>query len=261
MEYAAFGKDVARKRELTTERLGVLRAALANEEVGTPGFTIQPRAAGFTDRIWQGVFSEPGARFAAAEGSNLLLNRATYGYDEVQARPTGLPNSPTAAWCSRRHRPAVVHSLNRRCTVGTVPPERRWQQPPRTATGQHEHNLCNTAILHRRGPATSRSNRDPTVHYRPQLIRHQCRDKTSTTMATVDPCPTFGPKPGMVGSVVVEAFEDVGELYILQQPGKHMGHIVNAGVADNQTVRAPEITAAQGFSARGPTGHEALDRR
>jgi alkanesulfonate monooxygenase SsuD/methylene tetrahydromethanopterin reductase-like flavin-dependent oxidoreductase (luciferase family) len=92
VEYAAFGKDVARKRELTTERLGVLRAALANEEVGTPGFTIQPRAAGFTDRIWQGVFSEPGARFAAAEGSNLLLNRATYGYDaptdEVQ-RPWG----------------------------------------------------------------------------------------------------------------------------------------------------------------------------
>lgn len=81
-EYAVFGRDVTRRRELTTENLAVLRAALANEEVGTPGFTIQPRAEDFTDRLWQGVFSRPGAEHAAAAGSNLLLNRATYGYDE-----------------------------------------------------------------------------------------------------------------------------------------------------------------------------------
>lgn len=81
VEYAAFGRDVARKRELTTENLTVLRRALANEEVGAPGFTVQPPAADFTDRIWQGVFSGPGAEFAAAGRSNLLLNRATYGYD------------------------------------------------------------------------------------------------------------------------------------------------------------------------------------
>jgi alkanesulfonate monooxygenase SsuD/methylene tetrahydromethanopterin reductase-like flavin-dependent oxidoreductase (luciferase family) len=88
LEYAAFGRDVEKKRELTSEGLAVLRRALANEEVGTPGFTIQPRAADFTGRIWQGVFSAPGAGYAAAGGSNLLLNRATYGYheptDEVQ---------------------------------------------------------------------------------------------------------------------------------------------------------------------------------
>lgn len=80
-EYAAFGRDVARKRELTTENLRVLRAALAGAEVGTPGFTIQPRPGDFTDRVWQGVFSEAGARHAATAGSNLLLNRAAYGYD------------------------------------------------------------------------------------------------------------------------------------------------------------------------------------
>jgi alkanesulfonate monooxygenase SsuD/methylene tetrahydromethanopterin reductase-like flavin-dependent oxidoreductase (luciferase family) len=88
LEYSAFGRDVERKRELTSEGLAVLRAALSNEEVGTPGFTIQPAAGDFSDRIWQGVFSRPGAGFAAAAGSNLLLNRATYGYaeptDEVQ---------------------------------------------------------------------------------------------------------------------------------------------------------------------------------
>jgi alkanesulfonate monooxygenase SsuD/methylene tetrahydromethanopterin reductase-like flavin-dependent oxidoreductase (luciferase family) len=82
IEYAAFGRDVARKRELTTEGLAVLRSALANQEVGAPGFTIQPPAADFGERIWQGVFSGPGAAYAAAEGSNLLLNRAAYGYDE-----------------------------------------------------------------------------------------------------------------------------------------------------------------------------------
>jgi alkanesulfonate monooxygenase SsuD/methylene tetrahydromethanopterin reductase-like flavin-dependent oxidoreductase (luciferase family) len=82
LEYAAFGKDVNRKRELTSEALRVLRDALANREVGTTGFTIQPRATDFSDRIWQGVFSADGAAYAAEAGSNLLLNRAAYGYDE-----------------------------------------------------------------------------------------------------------------------------------------------------------------------------------
>ncbi|WP_236794481.1 LLM class flavin-dependent oxidoreductase [Amycolatopsis sp. GM8] len=103
LEYAAFGRDVSRKRELTTEHLAVLRTALANEEAGTEGFTIQPPATGFTDRIWQGVFSGPGAEYAAAAGSNLLLNRATYGYDaptdEVQ-RPWA--DTYLAAWQTPR---------------------------------------------------------------------------------------------------------------------------------------------------------------
>jgi alkanesulfonate monooxygenase SsuD/methylene tetrahydromethanopterin reductase-like flavin-dependent oxidoreductase (luciferase family) len=88
LEYAAFGRDVAGKRELTSEGLRVLRDALAGREVGTAGFTIQPPAGDFAGRIWQAVFSAPGAGYAAAAGSNLLLNRAAYGYqqptDEVQ---------------------------------------------------------------------------------------------------------------------------------------------------------------------------------
>jgi alkanesulfonate monooxygenase SsuD/methylene tetrahydromethanopterin reductase-like flavin-dependent oxidoreductase (luciferase family) len=62
--------------------LPLLSRALANREVGTEGFTIQPPAADFSHRIWQGVFSGPGAQYAAAAGSNLLVNRAAYGYDE-----------------------------------------------------------------------------------------------------------------------------------------------------------------------------------
>jgi alkanesulfonate monooxygenase SsuD/methylene tetrahydromethanopterin reductase-like flavin-dependent oxidoreductase (luciferase family) len=82
-EYAAFGRDVTRKRELTSEGLAVLRTALANQEVGTAGFTIQPPPGDFTERIWQAVFSAPGAGYAAQAGSNLLLNRAAYGYDQA----------------------------------------------------------------------------------------------------------------------------------------------------------------------------------
>ena len=50
IEYAAFGKDVARKRELTSEALVILRDALANREVGTSGFSLQPRPKDFSDR-------------------------------------------------------------------------------------------------------------------------------------------------------------------------------------------------------------------
>jgi alkanesulfonate monooxygenase SsuD/methylene tetrahydromethanopterin reductase-like flavin-dependent oxidoreductase (luciferase family) len=81
-EYKAFGKDFDQKRELTTTGLHILRTALAGAEVAE-GFKIQPPPrSDFSDRIWQGIFSEAGARYTAQEGSNLLLNRATYGYDE-----------------------------------------------------------------------------------------------------------------------------------------------------------------------------------
>ncbi|MGW3156497.1 LLM class flavin-dependent oxidoreductase [Streptomyces sp. NPDC001089] len=106
-EYAAFGQDVARKRELTSEKLTVLRRALAGEEVRAPGFRVQPTPGDFTDRIWQGVFSGPGARHAADGGSNLLINRAAYGYDA----PTDEVQRPWAdafldAW-DRPRRPRI----------------------------------------------------------------------------------------------------------------------------------------------------------
>ncbi|MFJ3669593.1 LLM class flavin-dependent oxidoreductase [Streptomyces sp. NPDC090106] len=81
LEYAAFGQDPSRRRELTSLHLDILRDALAHREVGAPGFRVQPEPGDFTDRVWQGVFSAPGAVYAAEHGSNLLLNRAAYGYD------------------------------------------------------------------------------------------------------------------------------------------------------------------------------------
>ncbi|MGX9883243.1 LLM class flavin-dependent oxidoreductase [Streptomyces sp. NPDC002276] len=107
VEYAAFGKDVARRRELTSENLDIVRQALDRREVGTAGFRIQPRPGDFDDRVWQGVFSKQGAEYAAQNGSNLLLNRAAYGFDaptdEVQ-RPWA--DAYLAAW-NRPHRPRI----------------------------------------------------------------------------------------------------------------------------------------------------------
>ncbi|MFF5306580.1 LLM class flavin-dependent oxidoreductase [Streptomyces sp. NPDC013161] len=107
VEYAAFGKDVARKRQLTSENLDIVRRALDRREVGTPGFRIQPRPGDFNTRVWQGVFSAQGAEYAARGGSNLLLNRAAYGFDaptdEVQ-RPWA--DAYLAAW-EQPHRPRI----------------------------------------------------------------------------------------------------------------------------------------------------------
>jgi alkanesulfonate monooxygenase SsuD/methylene tetrahydromethanopterin reductase-like flavin-dependent oxidoreductase (luciferase family) len=95
-EYAAFDADFASKRELTTAGLTTLRRALSNQELGGSGFTIQPPVGDFTDRIWQGVFSGAGARHAASAGSNLLLNRAAYGYEEPTCGPNACcPSRPT----------------------------------------------------------------------------------------------------------------------------------------------------------------------
>jgi alkanesulfonate monooxygenase SsuD/methylene tetrahydromethanopterin reductase-like flavin-dependent oxidoreductase (luciferase family) len=103
-EYAAFGVDVSRKRELTTEGLETLRRALA----GTSDFRIQPQpVSDFADRIWQGVFSAAGARYAAASGTNLLLNRAAYGYDEPTDEVQRVwADEFLAAW-DRPHRPRI----------------------------------------------------------------------------------------------------------------------------------------------------------
>jgi alkanesulfonate monooxygenase SsuD/methylene tetrahydromethanopterin reductase-like flavin-dependent oxidoreductase (luciferase family) len=106
-EFAAFNVDFDTKRELTTDHLAIVRRALSNQEVGTEDFTIHPPASDFSDRIWQAVFSGAGAAYAAAAGSNLLLNRATYGYDE----PTDWVQRPWAeeflANWSEPHRPRI----------------------------------------------------------------------------------------------------------------------------------------------------------
>ena len=69
-----------------------MRGALAGQEIGPQGFKVQPPPGDWSNRIWQGGVQRPGAQYAAAAGSNLLLNRAAYGYDE----PTDVVQRPWA---------------------------------------------------------------------------------------------------------------------------------------------------------------------
>ena len=103
-EYALFGKDFERRRELTSEVIAQVRSALRGEPHGVDGIAIKPVSPELADeRVWQGVFSDGGARHVAREGANLLLNRATYGHEE----PTDVVQRPWAdayleEWSSSR---------------------------------------------------------------------------------------------------------------------------------------------------------------
>lgn len=83
VSFEAFGVSVEDKRELTTRGLELLRKSLSGEPiVEGHAAIVHPHAPGLSQRIWQGVFGHEGAAYAGNGGSHLLLNRATYGYDE-----------------------------------------------------------------------------------------------------------------------------------------------------------------------------------
>lgn len=90
--YKVIGVDSAARRELTSTGLATLQQALRSESLGESNQRLQPPAPSLADRLWQGVFSAEGARYAAAHEVGLLLNRATYGYDE----PTDQVQAPWA---------------------------------------------------------------------------------------------------------------------------------------------------------------------
>lgn len=106
--FRVFGRDHERRRELTTEHLARTRAALLGEPVDDAGTVIKaPSPDLVRTRSWHAVFSAGGAAHVAAEGSNLLLNRAAYGYTE----PTDAVQRPwadayLAAW--RQPRPPRI---------------------------------------------------------------------------------------------------------------------------------------------------------
>lgn len=107
--YKALGVNIEQRRELTTNGLQTLLAALRGEPIGgADGPLLQPPAPTLADRVWQGIFSEQGARYAADHGVGLLLNRATYGYDE----PTDQVQLPWAkaylsSWNGRPIKPRI----------------------------------------------------------------------------------------------------------------------------------------------------------
>ncbi|WP_212377509.1 LLM class flavin-dependent oxidoreductase [Acetobacter persici] len=80
--FRAFGVSYENRREATTKKLRDLLHAIEGLPLASNDAIIHPLAPDLRARIWQAIFSDEGARYAATLGTNLLLNRATYGYDE-----------------------------------------------------------------------------------------------------------------------------------------------------------------------------------
>lgn len=81
--YEVYGRDFERRRELTTEFFARTRAALRGEPLADGTTVLKVASPDLAEsRSWHAVFSEDGAAHVAGEGANLLLNRATYGYEE-----------------------------------------------------------------------------------------------------------------------------------------------------------------------------------
>jgi alkanesulfonate monooxygenase SsuD/methylene tetrahydromethanopterin reductase-like flavin-dependent oxidoreductase (luciferase family) len=81
-EFRAFGLDVARRHELTTEGLEILQRGLRGENLGEGGLRLQPPAPTLADRLWQSALSAAGAQYVARHGVGLLLSRAAWGHEE-----------------------------------------------------------------------------------------------------------------------------------------------------------------------------------
>lgn len=107
-EFQAFGIDVERRRELTSDGLVALQRALRGEELEPTGRRLQPPAAGLAGRLWQSVYSATGAEYAAQHGVGLLINRAAY----ESAEPSDLVQVPWAtayldAWDGQHGQPRI----------------------------------------------------------------------------------------------------------------------------------------------------------
>ena len=90
--YDIIGIDSTKRRELTTQGVSKVQWALDSDRLSENGNRLQPPAPTLSRRIWQAVFSNEGARYAAKNNTGLLLNRATYGYDD----PTDQVQAPWA---------------------------------------------------------------------------------------------------------------------------------------------------------------------
>lgn len=71
-QFAAFGRDVARRREDYAAHRDRLLQALAGEELA-PGVTLEPAAAGLAERVWESPVDPSRVRDAAQRGTGVLL--------------------------------------------------------------------------------------------------------------------------------------------------------------------------------------------
>ena len=79
-EFQAFGLDIGRRRELTSDNLQILQHALRGESLNDNGQRLDPPAPTLIDRLWQSALSPAGVQYVAQQGVGLLLSRAADAY-------------------------------------------------------------------------------------------------------------------------------------------------------------------------------------
>jgi putative FMN-dependent luciferase-like monooxygenase len=87
--FAAFGEDAARRGDIFSRNLDVVRAAWQGETLGDSQNRLYPAAKTLSDRIWQATFSADGGARAGRAGDGLMLSR-------TQPRPPGGPRKSLA---------------------------------------------------------------------------------------------------------------------------------------------------------------------
>jgi len=88
-EFQAFGLDIARRRELTSDGMRMLQHALRGESLSDSGQYLDPPAPTLVDRLWQSALSLGGVQYVAQQAAGLMLSRAAWANgkstDQVQA--------------------------------------------------------------------------------------------------------------------------------------------------------------------------------
>ncbi|MFC8527681.1 LLM class flavin-dependent oxidoreductase [Nocardia sp. NPDC057227] len=123
VSFAAFGRDVERRRELFDEAAVVLEDALAGRPINGTAATIGAEGAAISGRLWQSTLSEGGAARIAARGHGLLVARSAY----LSSLPTDIAQRPLV----ERYR-AIAGACARVGVSRTVYPAR----DRRTAAGE-----------------------------------------------------------------------------------------------------------------------------
>lgn len=107
-EFQAFGLDIARRRELTSDGMRMLQRALRGESLSDSGQHLDPPAPTLVDRLWQSALSLGGVQYVAQQAAGLMLSRAAWEHgkstDQVQAP---LAKAYVEAWPNDSTQPRI----------------------------------------------------------------------------------------------------------------------------------------------------------
>ncbi len=107
-EFQAFGLDIARRRELTSDGLQALQQALRGESLNGSDQHLDPPAPTLVDRLWQSALSVGGVQYVAHQGVGLMLSRAAGDKDKTTAQVQApLAKAYIEAWHGRPGQPRI----------------------------------------------------------------------------------------------------------------------------------------------------------